>query len=632
MSEAEPPQSPNPPADRLSDRINRALQPVSEWIDRTLPRLVEAMDRHWRWVVVIAWLLFCAWFLYDRWNDIRFFRLGDTDDNMRMMQVRGLLHGQGWFDLRQYRLNPPIGSNIHWSRLVDLPIAGLILLLRPLIGGAAAERWAVGIAPLLPYLVLLFSVALTVRRLIDRRAYLLAFAALFFAGSTNGMFMPERIDHHGWQLAFLALAVAGMADPKRTRGGLTLGFATALSLAIGLEMLVYLAIAGVIQVLFWIDERDERERLRAYAVSLSAGTAVGFLLFASYANRLPVCDALSPVWLSDALLGGALLFGLAWLSPGDWKRRLALAAVAGAAIAAFHALTWPHCLQRLEGVSPEVDRLWLSHVREARPIYTHGAQVAALVLALPITGAIGWLLLMWRTRADREKLRRIVAAAIPGLAAGTLLFWQTRTGPAAQMLAATGAAALTWLVLPLVRNARWADKEIAGVSLRALATVAVMVVGAGAAIPLIVDYIPTQKRTTREVAIDRANRQCATLWGYHPIAMLPKGTVFTFIDLAPRLITVTHHDSITGPYHRNGEQIADVMNAFRGSEAQARTLNGKYHSDYLMTCPNSSTTTIFMSEAPQGFYAQLQRGDVPAWLTPVPLPANSPFKIWKVSR
>ena len=66
--------------------------------------------------------------------------LSDTDDNMRMMQVRALLHGQGWFDLRQYRLDPPFGANIHWSRLVDLPIAGLILLLRPLIGGANAEQ------------------------------------------------------------------------------------------------------------------------------------------------------------------------------------------------------------------------------------------------------------------------------------------------------------------------------------------------------------------------------------------------------------------------------------------------------------------------------------------------------------
>jgi len=403
----------------------RTPKPFNEWLG-------ELLDRRWKWVVLVAWLLFCAWYIFNRQTEIRWFALGDTDDNMRMMQVRGLLGGQGWFDLRQYRLNPPVGANIHWSRLVDLPIAGLILLLRPLIGGAAAERWAVGIAPLLPYLLLIFSTSLTVRRLIDPRAYPLAIAALIYAGSTNGMFMPERIDHHGWQLAFLALSVSAVADPRRIRGGLTLGLAAALSLAIGLEMLIYLVILAAAMVLFWIVERGERERLGGYAVALGGGTAVAFLLFASYANRTAVCDALSPVWLSDALLGGALLYGLAWLSPGDWRRRLALAAAAGLLVAVFHAGMWPHCLTRLEGVSPEVDRLWLSHVREARPVYRHGAQIAALILALPITGGLGWLLMMWWNRADREKLRRVIAAALPGLAATALLFWQTRTGPAAQ--------------------------------------------------------------------------------------------------------------------------------------------------------------------------------------------------------
>src|SRR3954453_6351071 len=193
-------------------------------------RALDLLERRWKLLILLVWLGFCAWYVASKWNDIRFFALGDTDDNMRMMQVRALLHGQGWFDLRQHHLNAPFGANIHWSRLVDLPIAGLILLLRPLIGGAAAERWAVGIAPLLPYLLLLFSVALTVRRLIDPRAYVLALGALAFAGSTNGMFMPERIDHHGWQLALLALSISSIADPKKVRGGLVLGFSTALSM------------------------------------------------------------------------------------------------------------------------------------------------------------------------------------------------------------------------------------------------------------------------------------------------------------------------------------------------------------------------------------------------------------------
>ena len=585
--------------------------------------IATAIDRHWRLLVLLAWLGNCAWLIYSKWASIHFFALGDTDDNMRMMQVRGLLHGQGWFDLRQYRMNPPLGANIHWSRLVDLPIAGLILALRPLIGGPAAERWAVGVAPMLPYLLLMVSLALTARRLIDKRAYPVAFLALFFAGSTNGMFMPERIDHHGWQLAFLALCVAAVADPKRVRGGFTLGIATALSLAIGLEMIIYLAVVGAAVVLFWVADAEERDRLRAYAVSLAGGTALCFLLFTSYANRQAVCDALSPVWLSDALLGGALLYGMAWISPARWQRRMLLAMYAGAAIAIFHAFMWPHCIQRLEGVSPEVERLWLSHVKEARPIYTHGWRVALLVVAIPITGAIGWVLLAWRKREDRELLRRILGAAAPGIVASLLLLWQTRTGPAAQMMATVGCAAMAWTLVPLVWNTRFS-------ALRVIGTMAAVVIGVGAVVPLVLNYIPEPKPTPRDAAIGKANRLCNSLWGYHPIALLPKGVIFTFIDLGPRLITVTHHDAVTGPYHRNGEQIADVMNAFRGDAEQAHRLVGKYHSTYLMTCPASSTTTIFEAEAPKGFYVQLEQGKVPNWLSPIPLPKDSPFKIWRV--
>src|SRR6476469_5225263 len=237
-----------------------------EWERRAL----ELIGRRWKVIVFLVWLGLSAWFIWQKWGQIRWFGLGDTDDNMRIMQVRAWLHGQRWYDLRDYRLNPPYGANIHWSRLVDLPIAGLILALRPFLGGAGAERWAVAIAPLLPYLLLLFSLALTARRLIDPRAYPLAFLATFFASSTNGMFMPERIDHHGWQLALLALSIAGIADPRRMRGGLVIGISSALSLAIGLEMIIYLALAASAMVLFWVADDDEAERLGAYALSFSA--------------------------------------------------------------------------------------------------------------------------------------------------------------------------------------------------------------------------------------------------------------------------------------------------------------------------------------------------------------------------
>ena len=590
-----------------------------------LDRVFEALDRHWKWVVVGTWLAFCIYCVINRWTAITHFSLVDTDDNLRMSQVRALLAGQDWFDLRQYRLNPPTGANIHWSRLVDLPIAGLILLLRPLVGGADAERAAVTIAPMIPMLLLLFSLALTCRRLIHRAAYPLAFVALFFANSAMGMFMPNRIDHHGWQLALLALAIAGLADEKPVRGGAVVGLATAVSLWIGLEMLIYLALAGAATALFWVADPAERRRLSTYAVTLGGGTAFGFLVFASYANRLPVCDALSPVWLSDALLATGLLFGLSLLPPGGWKARLALALAAGVVVTAFHALVWPHCLSRLEGVSPEVEQLWLSHVREARPVYRHGWKLVVAIVSIPVTGIIGWTLLGWVRRRDPVQLRRILAAAAPALAATLLLLWQTRTGPAAQLMGVVGAAALTWIAVP------WAQRSKRAV-VRVFGTVLIAVIGFGAAAPVASTFYPAENKSTRMKAVDRANGSCPSLAALRAVAQQPKGMVFTFVDLGPRLITVTHHDAVTGPYHRNGEQIADVMNAFRGSERQAHQIIAKYRSDYVLVCPNMSTATIFMAETPKGFYAQIMKGRVPNWLEPVKLPENSPFRMWRVKR
>src|SRR5688572_33169513 len=76
---------------------------------------VDGLERRWRWFVLLFWLGASAWLLYMRWAQINAFALGDTDDNMRMMQVRGLIAGQGWYDLRQHKLNPPWGADIHRS-------------------------------------------------------------------------------------------------------------------------------------------------------------------------------------------------------------------------------------------------------------------------------------------------------------------------------------------------------------------------------------------------------------------------------------------------------------------------------------------------------------------------------------
>lgn len=583
---------------------------------------IDRLTPHWRWLVLLFWLAVSALTVYEGWNGIRLFALGDTDDNLRMAQVRALLAGQDWYDLRQYKLNPPYGADIHWSRLVDLPIAAIKLLLLPLIGGARAEQVAVTVAPLLPMLVAMFAVAAIARRLIEPKAFWLAVAILACALSVRSMWAPLRIDHHGWQLALLAWVLAGLVDPSRVRGGVTAGIASALSLTIGLEMLIYLAAAGALAALMWIRDDAQAPRLIGYGASLAAGTALGFLLFASYANRQPVCDALSPVWLSAMAGAGAAAVLLGVAGPRTRIARLIAAILTGAVLAVAFASLWPHCLGRLEQSSPELERLWLSKVREAMPLYEHNRQIILMVLTLPLVGLVGYAVMLWRWRRSPERLVPWAAAALLAFIAAALLLWQTRASPAAQLLAVPGATGLGWLLIHWFRQEKRMLVRVAGV-------VGTFALVSGLAGLWATQLLPSEDKPGRR-AVAAANRMCPTLPALRPVAQQPAGTVLTFVDLGPRLITVTPHRALAGPYHRNGRQIVDVMRAWRGDEANARATVARYGVDYLLICPNFSESTIYRSEAPQGFYSQLVQGRVPGWLEPVSLPKNSPYRMWRV--
>ena len=588
----------------------------------TPPRLETELDRHWLRLTLLVWVVVAAWWLWTRWGAVHWLALGDTDDNMRLMQVRGLLAGQGWYDLTQYRLNPPGGLNIHWSRLVDLPIAALILLFKPFAGTPWAERLACGIAPMLPLAVVMTALSFTVRRLVAPAAYALGLIILLGATAAMLMFMPMRIDHHGWQLACLSLTVAGLADPQRLRGGAIVGLASATSLTIGLEMLPYAAMAGAIVTLRWVWDQSEARRLTAYALTLGGGTALGFAAFASNANQALRCDALTPVWLSVLVVAGALLFVLARLNPERRALRLTLALAAGAAIVAGFVLLFPQCLGRPEGVSPELQRTWLNNVREAKPIYQHPFRNAFPIAALPVAGLIGAVFATWRARGTAA-LAAWVPVALFTTFAVAMLLWQVRAGPAAQLLAVPGATALAWVVVPWLLGNRFLLVRVVG-------SVAAFLIISGLFAGLAIQWLPIDRPDVRTQTVGRANSRCASIPALSALNRFPPSVMFTHVDLGPRLITLTHHYGIAGPYHRNGDAILDVHHAFTGSAEQFRAIAARHGARLLLTCPNMAETTVYRARARDGFYGQLAHGKIPPWLVRVPLPKGSPLKLWRI--
>jgi hypothetical protein len=85
---------------------------------------------------------------------------------MRLIQVRDLLAGQSWFDVNQALVDAPGGGvPMYWPRLVDIPLALVIVVLTPLSGAATAETAAMVAVPLLTLGLAMLLAARTARRL-----------------------------------------------------------------------------------------------------------------------------------------------------------------------------------------------------------------------------------------------------------------------------------------------------------------------------------------------------------------------------------------------------------------------------------------------------------------------------------
>ncbi|WP_255970411.1 hypothetical protein, partial [Klebsiella pneumoniae] len=91
-------------------------------------------------------------------------------------------------------------------------------------------------------------------------------------------------------------------------------------------------------------------------------------------------------------------------------------------IVAYLALAWPDCLGRPEQVSPELQRVWLSNVSEAKPIYTRN-WATIFSSSVFLVGLAGSFLMVWKNRAH-ERGAAWATIALLSFGSGVLLLWQ----------------------------------------------------------------------------------------------------------------------------------------------------------------------------------------------------------------
>lgn len=553
----------------------------------------------------------------------------DPDDALRLLQVRDWMAGQSWFDVTQYRINPPAGGPMHWSRLIDLPIAALIWLITPLAGQAGAERLVLALYPLLVLGLLFALVGSAVRQVAGAVAALCAVLLLAVAIPILFQLSPMRIDHHGWQIVMSACALRAALLPSPLKSGMATGAAVAVWVAISSEALPYAALFGGLYGLKYIRHAEEWPRLSAYLITFPLASALLLLGIRGWREAQHFyCDAMSPTFLIPLCVAVALVFALKALVPDRLPaNRLFITGLAGTGALVTAVLTGGECLKGpFETLDPYVYRYWYLHIREGLPIWHQAPGTAVMIVTGPLIGFIGSLLAI---RAHWGTARAVIWMEMLFLSVGAfvLSLLVLRAMSVSHLFAIPGNA---WLVLQALRRARAVERT----SLRIIATVAVM---------LLFPMLPTaamakglalagKDEPAKDEAESNKEAACLSHDGLRPLAAMPPATLFAPLDIGPFLLLRTHHSVIATNHHRNQHAMAKVLRAFMSPQDKAYSIIASTDADYVAYCPKWNEVELYLRDSPKGLMAQLEAGRPPAWLMPVPLPKGTTIRVYRFAR
>ncbi|MBK8456141.1 MAG: hypothetical protein IPL47_02710 [Phyllobacteriaceae bacterium] len=391
--------------------------------------------------------------------------LGDDNDSMlRLVEVRDLLDGQNWFDLTQYRLGLEGGVEMHWSRLIDAPLAGLVLLARLFgFGDGAAETFAMAAWPILLALPALYAIIRAARGLSGDDAMLpaaaIGVAALFY----TGQFAPGSIDHHSAQAALALVTIMAMtAADLSWRNGALAGGAAALMAGIGAETHPHVALCAVgAAAIFLFEGYRQRGFTIGFGSAFSTILAAIFLGTIEPAHYLrATCDAISIAQVAPGVAGGLALaaVGLIARPEGTLLSRLVILAGTGGLALLIGGPFAVSCLgDPLADINGLVRTHWLDLVEEARPLLAIGRDNPSLGLSYGLPPLIGLAWIVRQIRRGQPLRQHLVMGGAVAVSYAIALI-QVRGGVLAMLLATiplasfVAAARTRAMSNPTVRN------------------------------------------------------------------------------------------------------------------------------------------------------------------------------------
>ncbi|WHO73273.1 hypothetical protein [Rhizobium sp. BT03] len=550
----------------------------------------------------------------------------DNDDGMRLIEVRDFLAGQGWFDLMQYRLGLGSGTLMHWSRLIDLPIASLIWFFGLFAPHETAEALALAVWPVSLVLPAMLAMAVAGRRIGGIAGMHICLGMTGLAIYTGNRFAPGAIDHHNAQLALVATMVAMLLDPERRGWSYAVaGIAAAVAIAIGAETTPFVAAVCVTIALLWAWE-GEKFAAAAKAFGLALAIAISILFVATVPPRLystVTCDNLSLGYYSLAAIGGGLLlFSAVFASRLRRPLRFAALGLVGAGVLGSAMVIAPQCLSDpLAGLDPMLVELWLRNVSEAQSAFVLLRTDPFSIGGFYAAGLFAIAVCIFRiVRRDRMQIHLVLLFLL--ITSWAIALVQVRGSTFSNLLSILPLA----LLIIDIRRISNSDSENVAAAFVYIVTVLASVPAAwalGGGLASLQMENGAQKQTAEK------GLSCTSKAALAPLAGLPAGLVSAPSEMGVPILRFTQNRVLSAPYHRNQGGMLTELHIGLAEPQEAEAFLKGADVTVLGFCPGDLQTREIAKLKPDGLYAELGKGNIPPYLEPLPKAAGAGVQFFR---
>lgn len=537
----------------------------------------------------------------------------DTDGYMRYLRVEDLLETGDWYDTVDERSNYPLGEESHWTRLLDVYVAVIALVLRPFLGADSLYWAAVVNGPLL-----LIALGLAVRRAFTRHvpptigwALMPAVLALPLVASYAS---PGRVDHHIAILVVFTLAldlVLRMVEHPAVQRPWRLGLCITAGVWLSTEFIVPMGLAAATVGLV-ATARSEPVLFRQGAAAFS-WAALGLVMVVLVERGTDWAavefDRVSVVHPVLAAVAAVVLWSLGRLAR-RWSGGSRWWIMTGVVLAGATVLL--ALFPRLAGgpfvdVDPRVADVWLFGVGELQPVWSRLDSVL-VVLGPAVVGAAAGLFLVRRHVEDRWVVTVLVWLVVyMGLTAAQVrwaIFAHTLSLPL--LLAAVSGP---YARLAAVRGSTVLRPVLLAVLIGTMTT-------AGAV------FATESSEEAETVDCDLAD-VLGTL------ARFPPATVLAEQDVGPEILYRTDHRVIATPYHRNEAGILYVRDVMSLPAEAARAGLAERDVGLILVCPGRQDLTRPV-EVDASFYDALVSGPPPGFVREIDLGEITDYRLFVV--